>query len=186
MKPAHLLHIDLPHTTKPWYRRWQWQVRRIWRRVIHLDDTPHRIAIGLTVGILAGWMPLVGQMTLAIGLALVVRGNLVAAALATWFSNPVTMLPCLWLVYTAGSLALGRSPGIGWAELTTLTNQLASMPWRQALGHFTVTLFWEFFLPMSLGGLVMGGLTGVPVYVVARRLVSRYHTHRAARRLAWR
>ena len=55
-------------------------IRRLRRffiyRVLHVDDTPHRIALGIAVGIFITWTPTIGmQMILTVLISALVGAN---------------------------------------------------------------------------------------------------------------
>lgn len=60
------------------------------------------ISLGFAVGLLAAFIPLPIQMVLAVLLAILVRGNLLLAASATWITNPVTFLPLNYFIFRVG------------------------------------------------------------------------------------
>ena len=72
----------------------QRRLRYVYLRFIRLRGTPEEIARGAAVGVFAGMYPFFGfQTILSVGIAVVVRGNKLAAAAATWISNPFTYVP---------------------------------------------------------------------------------------------
>ena len=83
-------------------------VKRLVRRILGLNDSPHAIAIGASAGVFIAFLPLYGfQMVLGAGLAAVVRGNKIAGALPAWLTNPVTIPPVLYVQYLLGTLFVG-------------------------------------------------------------------------------
>lgn len=77
----------------------------------HLWDF-HREAVarGVAVGIFAGIIPILPfQTLLAICIAILLRANLPIALLASWISNPITILPLAYFTYYIGNLVLGGS-----------------------------------------------------------------------------
>ena len=97
---------------------WLWP-RAGWRRagsyllmrIKRLPGTPRAIAAGLATGVAVGLTPFVGlHLPLALALAWLTGGNLLAAGLGTLVSNPWT-LPLIWAsTYRLGCLLLGRAP----------------------------------------------------------------------------
>ena len=60
-------------------------------RVLGVDDSPHRIALGVAVAFFVAWTPTLGfQMVLAIALATVLRANKAVTVPIVWLTNPVT------------------------------------------------------------------------------------------------
>ena len=78
------------------------------RRILMLDDTPHSIAMGVTVGMFIGITPTVGiQMVLVMLLAALTwrffQFNRMAALLTVYVSNPITTLPIYYFNYKVGT-----------------------------------------------------------------------------------
>lgn len=143
-------------------------------RVLHVDDTPHRIALGVAIGMWAAWMPIVGiQMIVTVILAFALRANKIVGLPWLWISNPATMAPIYIGEYYLGRALLGgdwpeprfiealHADDGGWAKLTA---------WLQATG--------EVAWPLFLGGFVLGVLFGVPTYFIIRWAVVAYRRHR--------
>lgn len=73
------------------------------KRIVRLRASPHSIAIGLAAGVFAACSPLLGlHIVIALTIAWLVSGNLIAAALGTAFSNPLT-----FPILVAGDIKLG-------------------------------------------------------------------------------
>lgn len=72
---------------------------RIFRRflihnVLHADDTPHRIALGMGLATLVAFLPIMLMQTVvAIGLAALFRANKAVCVPVVWITNPLTMWP---------------------------------------------------------------------------------------------
>lgn len=126
---------------------WLWP-RIGWRRsgayVAHrlrrLPGTPYRVAAGFASGAAISFTPFIGlHFVLAALLALLIRGNVVAAAIGTVVGNPWTF-PLIWLwIYTLGNWILG-GPG------------LTALPDNLSFHHFIESPL-RVFLPMVVGGI---------------------------------
>jgi uncharacterized protein (DUF2062 family) len=68
--------------------------------VFHIKDTPHAIALGVAVGVFMGFIPLWGFKTLlALGITRLLRGSVVAAAIAVTLHDvtlPLSPLLLRW------------------------------------------------------------------------------------------
>ncbi|MEO0852065.1 MAG: DUF2062 domain-containing protein, partial [Cyanobacteria bacterium J06648_11] len=83
-------------------------VRYFYLRLIRLQATPAEIARGLAVGVFAGMFPAFGFQTIvSVLFATVIRGNKLAAAAATWVSNPLTYVPIYAFNFQVGKRLLG-------------------------------------------------------------------------------
>ena len=78
-------------------------------RLRRLPGTPYRIAAGFASGAAISFTPFIGlHFILAVVLALVLRGNLIAAAIGTVVGNPWTF-PIIWLwIYSLGTWLIGN------------------------------------------------------------------------------
>ena len=153
-------------------------------RVLHVDDTPHRIALGVAVGIFITWTPTMGlQMALTVLLAAILRANKLVGVPFVWISNPVTMIPIYkWCNYNVGRFILGdeypppdfagvfQAPGSWWLEV-----------WANRVKAFWEGT-WHAFGPLWLGSVVIGLLLGVASYFAVYYAVLSYREHRDRRR----
>lgn len=84
-------------------------------RVLHANDTPHRLALGAAIGVAVAFTPALGlHMILALLLARLCRANARVAIPLVWISNPLTIvpiyLPAYWLGHHILSLFTERPP----------------------------------------------------------------------------
>lgn len=167
-------------------------------RLRRLPDQPNRIARGVGAGIMVNFTPLFGFHFLsAAAVAWIIRGNILAALLATFVGNPVT-LPFIALI----SVGLGRqmlglegklTPQFIFHEFSNATGELwhniralfgpAEMHWYN-LGDFMTQVFW----PYMVGGLIIGSVAGVithyltvPIFIAYQRRREKKMTDRIAR-----
>jgi uncharacterized protein (DUF2062 family) len=149
-----------------WLRYW-------FIRLIRLQGHPIEIARGLSVGVFSGFFPWMGlQIAIAIFLAIIVRGNKMAAAAATWISNPFTSIPIFIFNYKVGELILGQKEGSIDRGYFQSNGSLADN-WASLGGEFLLTMFF--------GSFVMGTLGGTITYFVSIRLLHRWQSLRRAR-----
>lgn len=163
--------------------------RRLYRRVIRLQGSPHAIARGMAVGVFVAFVLPPGlQLFIAIPLALLLRGNVITAALGTVATNLVTALPCYYFTCRVGEEVLQRL-GFDVALLSNFREQLAHALRRdpRALIH----LVREVILCWVVGGLIVGIAAAVPAYyltylaaIEVRRLHESTRSRHARRRAA--
>ncbi len=149
-------------------------------KVLHLDDTPHRIALGVAIGFFIAWTPLLGgHMVLALILCTVLRANKVAGVTFVWVCNPVTMWPIYYSSYRLGCALLpGMSCGKhAWHQITRRLMDETVPIWTRIseLGH----LSWNVIVPLVTGSTLDGIIVGVLAYWVTYRAVAG-HRRRAA------
>ena len=147
-----------------------WRAVRLHRlRLVRLPSTPHRIALGVGLGMLIGSIPLIpSQMLLAGVVAWLLRASPTAAVIATLYSNPVTFGPLYAIFFAIGSFLLPNMH-------VALPDDLANLTSLLAMG-------WDVYLVLCAGGVVFGAVAGVAAYVATHRMVAAYQQ----RRVRWR
>jgi len=158
-------------------------------RVLHTDDTPHRIALGVAIATFIAFMPLLGvQTVLAVALAAALRANKAVCIPMVWITNPFTAAPIYWYCWRLGSHLLATN---GSVEVQAGFEQMAASwaveSWSQLLNW----AFWMdlFHLVLGLGSAlwlgcgIVGLITGVVMYGLTVWGVSVYRRQRAARRM---
>ena len=105
---------------RPWWRivaefvwprgGWGRAFTYVKHRLHRLPDPPERIARGIFAGVFASFTPFYGFHFLTAGiLAWILRGNIPAALLGTFFGNPLTYLPIGVVSLQTGYAILGRN-----------------------------------------------------------------------------
>ena len=78
-------------------------------RILHADDPPHRLALGIAIGMFVTFTPLIGfQMLISVFLAWLLRANKLVGVPLVWISNPVTFVPIYYPCYWLGCKVLGQ------------------------------------------------------------------------------
>lgn len=126
-------------------------------------------------GLWCAFLPMPLQMLPAAAAALLFRVNLPLCVVLVWVSNPLTIIPLLWVAYMVGSLLLGQ-PIPDTAEIRQLVieikNALEGM-FSETAADTTLALA-QHLEPLLLGTLVTGLLFGSIGYVLMR-LYWRWH-----------
>ncbi len=172
-------------TSKTRWRRWGHVLYKTWRGAVHLEDTPHRIALGSSCGLACTYLPILGQMLIGMAIARVLRGNVLASLPWTWITNPFTTVP-LW--YGCYRLGLWITPG-AWADvsferLRAMIDQASSKGWRDGIGSIYAVLR-DVYVPMFAGAMVLGLASALIGYVLIRAAVVRLQARRERRRTRW-
>jgi len=133
-----------------------------------LRGDPHYISMGMAVGVFIGVTPTFPfHTTLAIALAVLLRGSKTAAALGVWFGNPLTM-PFFYIgSYELGMLLLGRS--------------LPSHVLQQHSVKDMLTIGVEATSAMIAGGVLLGILPAVIAYFVTYKMLSKMNVRDSER-----
>jgi uncharacterized protein (DUF2062 family) len=172
------------------------RVRRFIKfRIIHVDDSPHRIALGVSLGLFTAFLPLLGLHTfIAFALSFVARANKAVAILCSWISNPLTVIPIFVPSYLFGRSVVGifREP------LPADTDQVAEILERAfsfsglaaALSSSDfwkemASLFGKIGLELTTGCLILGVTFALVFYfitykmiIVHRKKVARKHKNK--------
>ncbi len=69
------------------------------------------VALGIAVGLVTGLLPGPVQILLAVLVAIPLRANVLAAAFATFYTNPFTFIPLYMLAYQIGGMVTGEQIG---------------------------------------------------------------------------
>ncbi len=148
-------------------------------RVLHVDDTPHRIALSLAIAFFVTWTPTFGlQMILAVALATLFKANKFVGVPFVWISNPFTVVPIYGPNYWIGSLILGgRYKFSHFLDAVREASGNGDGPvdrvaaWWQAV--------WPILPPLWIGSLIMATVVGIVVYFVSLFGIQAYRKKRA-------
>jgi uncharacterized protein len=162
-------------------------------KVLHVTDTPHRIAMGVAVGVFVafGLAPFLGtHIFAALLLATVLGGNKIAALASMWVHNPVTMWPIIFGEYELGKHIVGlwsKAPRGGhellkrfldtWEEQGVFTYPFVGEFWHE-LSHVMVKIGLE----VTIGCVVLGVVTAVLSYFAAKEIVIEHRRKNPHRR----
>jgi uncharacterized protein (DUF2062 family) len=69
------------------------------------------VALGIAIGLVTGLLPGPVQILLAVLIAIPLRANVLAAAFATFYTNPFTFIPLYMLAYQIGGMVTGEQMG---------------------------------------------------------------------------
>nr|WP_280517678.1 DUF2062 domain-containing protein [Falsirhodobacter halotolerans] len=163
----------------------------LWHRVVRLPDEPQRVARGVFCGVFAAFGPyLFHDYVIAMALALLIRGNLFAAVVASFVQNPLTVPFLAVSGVGLGQHLLGLNDGLPAWQIVAFFGSAAS-----ELGHNVLALvtdremrwlslhifFERIYLPYLLGGTILGLIAGTGAYVTVLSLVRAYRALRVAR-----
>ncbi|MBW2648067.1 MAG: DUF2062 domain-containing protein [Deltaproteobacteria bacterium] len=159
-------------------------------RVLHVDDSTHRIALGLALGVFVAFTPPLGHhILLVILLCSIFRANKFVGLTFIWLSNPFTYVVLYYPNYllgrgvlaffgTAGEVEPARISAMFDESLSfdhVMTSFYTSEFWRE-LGSFFVKIGFEMFT----GGLIIGSIVAGLAYFMGYRLIDGYrrrHPH---------
>jgi uncharacterized protein len=165
--------------------------RYVIHRMSRLPDDPRRIARGVFAGTLISFLPIPGgQFLAAWGLALIMRGNILASLLATFVSNPLTTPFIAVFSVSFGHWLLGiNSPLTGEAIGAAFAGAGGEI-WQNFKAMFTaapvawtsISSFWDtIWYPYFVGCLGPAIITSLVFYYVTIPIVQAYQKLRAAK-----
>lgn len=168
-----------------WIRAFHYVKHRIRR----LPDTPERIARGIWAGVFTTFTPFYGMhFVVAFLIARLMRGNILAALMSTFFGNPLTYVPIGLAALKTGYFLLGtdfdekvhRSFAGKFVDASgdLKDNLLALIMDRPADWHGLLRFYDEVFFPYLIGGLIPGALTATVCYYLSVPLIRAYQKRR--------
>ncbi|MCH2165655.1 MAG: DUF2062 domain-containing protein [Marinovum sp.] len=176
---------------------WARAAQYVKHRIRRLPDPPERIARGIWAGVFTTFTPFYGlHFIVAALLAFVMRGNILAALLATFFGNPLTYAPIIatsmftgyWLLGLDASRLRFDDPSPNHAP--TVGERFAEAArelWHNGKALFTderadwssLGLFYdEVFFPFIIGGILPGVIAGTIAYYLSLPVIRAYQTRR--------
>lgn len=114
------------------------------------------VAIGMLCGLIPGPLQVFGSLVLCAWL----RGNVIAAAVATFYTNPLTIVPLYWLAFQVGAFLLPGQQAI--PPFVAPQGDLAH--WAMALSEWMTALGW----PLLLGLPVLATLLAANAYALVQ------------------
>jgi len=157
-------------------------------RILHADDSPHRIALGTAIAVGVAFLPTLGHTVLALTLAAIARANKAVTVPMVWVANPATFVPMYGTGWWLGRILLrrGSNGGAGAAP-----HSLALPPEYSGWGmfrHVHEAGFWRYLANATLslgaelwlGCAILGLAAGVVSYFLCRWGIVAYRTRRAA------
>jgi uncharacterized protein len=168
------------------------KIRRTFRRffiqkMLHADDTPHRIALGVALGVFIGMTPIVGfQMIIAVAVAAMLRANKAVCVPMVWITNPVTIVPIYAGCFALGSMVLGSASAhasrehfehiLAAVEPAAFSRMLEVEYWSAILTELA-----QFGRELWVGCVIVGFVLGTVSYFLVRSAVSSYRNQRTER-----
>ena len=168
---------------------WTRAAQYVKHRVRRLPDTPEKISRGVWAGVFTAFTPFYGlHFVVAWLLARAMRGNVLAALMATFFGNPLTYVPIAVAALGTGHWLLGTRPvedvdaslGAKFAAAggDLWHNFLAMFTRAKADWHGLAIFYDEVFYPYLVGGIIPGIICATFCYYLSVPLISAYQKRR--------
>lgn len=160
-------------------------------RMRRLPDEPHRVARGVFAGTFVNFPPIFGiQFISAAALAWAMRGNIIAALLCTFLSNPITTPVIAVVSMETGYWLLGIKAPLEVMGIVEAFGNAGVELWRNAKAVFTseptewaslIVFFKTIYLPYLVGSIIPGLICSTVLYYLTTPLVLAYQKIRAKR-----
>ncbi len=160
------------------------------QKILHADDTPHRLALGVGLGMFVAWTPTIGfQMIIVVLLASLLKANKAVGVPLVWISNPFTVIPIYYPNYLLGRWLLSifssrpyldkRQFSHVLQQLENLADSLKHLHKTQFLHNLTelFTTFLKVSLDLWVGSIIIGLILGIISYIGTYRLIVWYRAH---------
>lgn len=158
------------------YFKWStW--RRIYFKVVKHEGTPESLAMGVALGVFAGFIvPTGGQMIIAVALAFMFKANKTLAVMGTLITNPYTapfFMPAeCWL----GAIMMGDP--LEFHVINMHFQKLLADPSWETLK----SLGFDLLIPLLIGGAAFSVIFAIPSYYITLAWV-RNHRRRKAEKM---
>jgi uncharacterized protein (DUF2062 family) len=162
------------------------RMRPVLRWFFRLRGSPQAIAGGFSLGLFIAFTPTVGvQIFLAFFLATALNVNRVAAVLAVWITNPLTIPVIFSFNYWLGSLIWeGPSVAVVSRRLFELASQLTNIDLWAITDQLSAVaeLGTDIIVPLILGSMIAGAFASILTYIILLRLLTFLLERRAKKK----
>lgn len=132
-------------------------------RLIGLNDSPHRIALGVALGVFIAFTPTFGlQILLYVAIASIIGANKVSGIGPLFINNPLTLMPMYYAAWRLGAFIMGAPS--------------AAAPRIAREGEFALTLgsVAELGIELWIGSVVLGAIAAIPAYFLVLLAIARF------------
>ncbi len=166
-----------------WPRRsWSRSARYVTKRILRLTGSPHAISAGVAAGVFASFSPFMGfHFITAFLVAYIIAGNLLAAAMGTFFGNPISF-PFIWAsTYSTGNLILHRKADDHDGAGQSLSSLEFGNFWEHGFSSIyeqLVNIWNPVVKPMLVGSIPVGVSVSIVVYILTRWMAVKFRDRR--------
>lgn len=160
--------------------------------ILHVEDSAHRIALGVGLGFFVAYMPPLGfHIIVVLVLAYILNANRLTALISVWATNPLTFMAIYYPSYLLGRGIVGffrTKQAIDAEELSAQIGEMFS-PAYIALNIFTQDFWrqvWSLLarigLELTIGGIILGAAFGTLGYLATYYFVRHHRLKKPHRR----
>ncbi|GJQ58944.1 MAG: DUF2062 domain-containing protein [Candidatus Scalindua sp. AMX11] len=146
--------------------------------LITLRGTPKAISLGVAIGIFIAFTPTIGlQIFIAAFFSIIFNANRAAAVAFVWITNPLTMPFIYGFTYRIGNFFWGGPPLVKVKQLLLKADYTLD---KQGIWgvydklKILLSLGKDIFIPLSIGGTIIGIFAGSLSYVVVLKTIKYY------------
>lgn len=157
-------------------------------RLSRLPDRPHRIARGIAAGVFVSFTPLFGfHFISAAAVAWLIRGNIVAAILGTFFGNPLTFPLIMAISVDLGNWMLGMPNDMQIPQVARALATASTELWHNISAFYTgdprhweglQRFFQRVFVPYLVGGFLPGIVAATVMHYLSLPVIIAYQKRR--------
>lgn len=184
-RPIWRIAVGIIYPKGGWARAFEYVKHRVRR----LPDTPEKISRGIAAGVFTTFTPFYGlHFVVAALLARLLRGNIFASLLATFFGNPLTYVPIAATSLGMGHFLLGMRPDTAiHSSLGAVFAGAGRDLWHNFKAIFTsastdwsrLAVFYDdVFFPYMIGGIIPGIVVGGIAYYLSVPVITAYQNRR--------
>ena len=143
----------------------KWKFKKAAVRLLRLNNTPSEIALGVSIGVFIGVLPVYGLHTLlVVAAAMLVRpANKIAILLGTNISLPPTVPAITWAGYELGRLVFpGDFEPLSWSFFKNIT--------LEKISHY--------YPPLFIGSIILGVICASIFYLLTFLIVKKFISRR--------
>lgn len=145
-------------------------LKRIYEKLIHTDDTPHRISLGFAIGIFYGLFPFVGVI-FTIVTAFLFKANKITALIGCFVTNTWMSAFLILPSVKVGSKIFGLDWQVVWQDMLKYFRMSDVKDIFKALSS-------DFIVPSFVGFLVLAFCIAACAYFISLYVVMKYKNRR--------
>jgi uncharacterized protein (DUF2062 family) len=160
---------------------WDFGMKDLIKKLLHIEDTPERTALAYSIGILLGFSPFLGFHTLA-GLAIAFLFNLnrVAILLGVWSNTPWWIVPYYTITTWVGMWVTGFR--IDKATVKAIFQLGMDQEFMSSDFWSRVASQWGLLLSFGIGSMILAILLSLIAYPLSLKWIKFYRSCRKEQR----